>query len=99
MGGQTSQFEQTQRCEIYQIASDQWTELPRINKGLSNCSVIIAQTQKQESVAYNFGGVERTHETMNVSYTIERLFFAQVHKGWEVLSVSLPTNMCHFGCL
>jgi hypothetical protein len=84
-----------------------WTELPKINKPLSNCSVIITTTTLltgkdkglRQSVAYNFGGVERTHENMSVSYLIEKLYFADISKGWEPLSVSLPTNMCDFGCI
>ena len=107
IGGQTSQFEQTARCEIYEIVRNTWTELPKIHKPLTNCSVIIisanlALGQKRsvrQSVVYSFGGVERTHESMSVSYVIERLYLSTPQTGWQPLSVSLPTNMCNFGCI
>ena len=94
IGGQTSQFEQTARCEIYDIGRNTWTELPKIIRPLSNCSCIVVKR-----CLYNIGGVEKTHDSMSVSYTIERLNLAAIYKGWDQLSVQLPTNMCNFGCI
>jgi hypothetical protein len=36
---------------------------------------------------------------MSVSYVIERLYLSAPQMGWQALSVSLPTNMCNFGCI
>lgn len=51
----------TQRCEIYDVATDEWTELAALSQPLISCSVIVVKATRAnksvESDVFCFGGI------------------------------------------
>jgi hypothetical protein len=65
IGGRSNSDDCTDSCELYDVSSNQWTELPCLNQKKSDPSVCKFITDGGRKVVFCFGGIEdKTRDTL-----------------------------------
>jgi hypothetical protein len=69
-GGSTTENDATRACERYIVKDDQWKRLPEIREAKTNIGLCFFNNG---GTLYCFGGAIKTHGTVNLTRSIERL--------------------------
>ena len=85
--------ESMNKCEVYDVAQDTWTQMPNLNTK-RNFHTTIAFENKALYVVAGFNGGQRTN-------LIEKLDLKKSRLGWETLNLRIKENtnwICLEGC-
>ena len=91
-GGQINASIATNRCEIYDIRGDQWTEIPPMRDAKCSNSLCF-----KGDWVYAVGGLVRANCSVEMSNKIERLHLKNLNLGWQLLNVQLEEGGVDFG--
>lgn len=89
VGGSTGKHKATNKCEMYSIEENKWSDIPMLNEAKFSHSLCMFN----DEFLFAFGGFGDNHK---LSATIERLNITPEKIGttkWVKLQVSLPANI------
>lgn len=94
-GGYIAMNTLTNRCEIYNIMTDQWIELAPMTS--PKCSTSLCITPNGH--VYSFGGLCKKDYALYLSNKIEILDIITPNSIWKELSIQLPVEGVDFGTI
>ena len=99
IGGSINQNEATDRCEVYDIENNKWTDLPRLEMGLCSSSVV-STGRKSDGTGprylFCFGGISKSNGELNIISDISRLDLKSLD-SWIRIPVSMSKPLCDIG--
>jgi hypothetical protein len=82
----------TNKCEMYNITTNNWVEIPTLNSERENASL----AYHNEQYIFTFGGLmwDETLQDYNLIETVERLEIGvQMNNRWELVSIIKPDGI------
>lgn len=84
----------TKKCEVYNVATNTWKELPQLNEEKCSSSLCILGGR----YLYCIGGFSRADASgANLLNSIEMLDLVAPGAKWTMLSMKLPQSVCDMG--
>jgi hypothetical protein len=97
-GGYATENTSFEKCEMYKIAEDKWTELPSMND--TKCSNSLCEFKAGgKTWLYSFCGIKRSPNLTAITLLddIERLDLGNLAAGWEKLAFKVPEKVNDVG--
>jgi len=92
VGGTVGKVKPTNKCEVYDVTADKWTELPPLSEPRFSCSLCLFTDEH----LFAFAGFDGSHNFLS---SIERLNISPDKAGvkWQKLGVSMPQSVSTCG--